>query len=503
MAIRATRTFGLGCAAWSVLLTPALGADAPAAAAGPVRLPRAVITHHSGTFNGKSIDYDALVEPIVVADAAGKPAARLVTISYLARSAAQPSTRPVLFVFNGGPISPSSVLHMGAFGPKRVAIPDDLAATPNKFHTVDNPYTVLDVADIVFFDPAGTGFSRVLPGVDPASYFSVTTDAQQLAQLVVEWSKEHGRLSSPKYLFGESYGTLRAAASANQLQKLSTPVPLAGVVLMGQALNIIEFSQRTANVTSYAVSLPTLAAIAWSHGKARTHGQSFDQFIEAVERFARTDYLTALFQGSALSPAAQQHIAARLEDYTGIPAGWYLENALRITKERYRRELFKDRKEILGRADARYVGPATAAGDYDPSEVTSAAYAKAFESYLHADLGVGDIGEYVTHSPVRGLEGWHWNGTGTSPFADWPYMSLLSEVFVANPHFRVMVANGWQDTQTTVGAAQLAIDQSGWPRERVRLHAYQGGHMAYTIEATLRQLDGDVRRFISAADQDR
>jgi carboxypeptidase C (cathepsin A) len=461
--------------------------------AGP-QLP--VITRHSGTFNGKRVDYDAFVEPIVVSNAAGKPAARLVTISYVASGQSDTSHRPVLFVFNGGPISPSSVLHMGAFGPKRVAIPDDLAADPAKFRTVDNTYTVLDVADIVFFDPAGTGYSRVLTGIDPRSYFSVTADGQQLAQLVVEWCKSHQRLDSPKYLFGESYGTMRAAAAANELQKLPTPLPLEGIVLMGQALNIIEFSQRPANVTSYVASLPTLAAIAWWHGKADTHDQTFDRFIAGVQLFARTEYLTALYQGSSLDERTANRIAVRLEEYTGIPASWYRAHALRISKELYRRELFRSQKEVLGMTDARYIGPAGGASSYDPAEVTYHAYESAFQSYLHEDLGVGNAGDYITQSPVRGFDAWNWNGTGTSPFADWPYMSLVSQVFGSNPHFRVMIANGWQDTQTTVGAAELALDQSGWPRDRTSIHFYQGGHMAYTIEASLREIMRDVRVFV-------
>lgn len=491
----------LNARAW--LLGAALALTLPGAvaavgnAAPPAGPEQPVITHHSGTFNGRHVDYDAVIEPTVVADASGKPAARLVSISYLATSAADAARRPVLFVFNGGPIAPSSVLHMGALGPKRVAIPDDLTADPAKFQLVDNPHTVLDVADIVFYDPAGTGYSRVLPGVDPASYFSVTADAQELTQFVLEWSRKHQRLESPKYLFGESYGTMRAAAAANQLQKLAPPVPLAGVVLMGQALNIVEFSQRPANVTSYVVSLPTLAAIAWYHGKVETRQKSFDAFMAEVQRFARTAYLTALFQGSSLDEATRKRIARRLEQYTGIPARWYLDNALRITKERYRRELFKDKKEILGMTDARYVGPATESGGYDPAEVGYRAYEAAFTGYLHGELGLGDVGEYITRSPVRGFDGWQWNGTGTSPFADWPYMGLLSQVFAANPHFRVMIGDGWQDTQTTAGAAQLALDQSGWPRDRTSIHFYQGGHMSYTIEASLAALGADLRRFVS------
>ena len=458
-----------------------------------------LITHHKGTFNGKSVKYDAFVEPIIVNDSSGKPGARLVTISYVAKQS-KAVDRPVLFVFNGGPITSSSTLHMGALGPKRVAIPDDLAADPKTFHTVDNTYTVLDVADLVFFDPAGTGFSRVQPGVDPSSYFSVTADGQQLAQLIIEWSRLHHREGSAKYLFGESYGTLRAAAAANQLQKMTPAHPLAGVALMGQALNIIEFSQRPANVTSYIVSLPTLAAIAWSHGKAKTEGKSFDQFIAEVQTYARTDYLTALFQGSSLDQSTREQVATRLENYTGISRAYYLANALKISKERYRRELLKDQNQLLGMVDARYTRANDAQSKEDPAMAIYKSYESAFKAYLHHDLGVGSPQDYLPAvSLPNELEGWRWDGTGTNPFADWPYMSSLTEVFNTNPQFRLMICNGWQDTQTTVGAALLARDQSGWPVERVSVHFYQGGHMAYSVEASLGQLTRDLRAMVGSA----
>ena len=476
----------------TVLMGLALAALAPSA----MGVSAVTVTHHNGIFNGKKVKYDAIVEPIVVADPSGKPSARLVAISYVAK-VTKSVDRPVVFVFNGGPIAASATLHMGAFGPKRVAIPDDLDADPTTFRTVDNTYTVLDIADIVFFDPAGTGLSRVLDGVDPESYFSVTADGQQLAQFVIEWCKQHQRQASPKYLFGESYGTTRAAATASQLQKMTPAYPLAGVVLMGQALNIIEFSQRPANVTSYIVSLPTLAAIAWSHGKAVTGGKDFNLFMDEVQMFARTQYLTALFQGSSLDEATRNQIAARLEDYTGIPKSFYLANALKITKERYRRELFKDRNEILGMVDARYVRPNDANSHDDPARAVYQSYQVAFTSYLRSELGVTDTEGYLPAVISKEeLEGWRWNGTGTSPFADWPYMNLLSEVFAANPTFRVMIDNGWQDTQTTVGAALLARDQSGWPRDRVSVHFYQGGHMPYSVESSLRELMTDLRAFL-------
>lgn len=455
-----------------------------------------VVTSHEGVFNGKHIAYQAVVEGIDVNDADGKPGAHIVTFSYLATGSS--ARRPVLFAFNGGPITASNMLHMGMLGPKRVAIPDDPQADPSTYHVVDNRYTVLDVADIVFFDPASTGFSRVAEGVDPKKYFSVTSDAQQLAQLIVEWSKRHHRLTSPKFVLGESYGTMRAAAVANQLQKLPTPVPLNGVILIGQALNIIEFSQRPANIISYVASLPTIAAIAWSHGKADIESKTFDQFMQEVFLFARTDYLTALYQGDKLDEPTRQLIAAKLSRYTGLPASYYLANKLEITKERYRRELFKG--EILGMTDGRYLAPISSSSSpeeaHDPAGVISHAYSAAFKDYLRGDLKV-DGGDYLEVAKnTAGLSSWGWDGSGTSPFADWPYPTLLSEVFAANPDFRVMVDNGYEDTQTTVGAAQYLVDRSGWPADRVDLHFYQGGHMAYSIEDSLRRMTDDVRAFI-------
>jgi carboxypeptidase C (cathepsin A) len=482
---------------------PALVAFAAEDTAPTPWLPNAPIeAPHHGVFNGQQVDYRSVVEPIAVTDASGGPGATVVGIAYLASGKHVPADRPVLFAFNGGPIAPSDVLHMGMLGPKRVAIPDDVAAPVSAFKLVDNTYTVLDVADIVFVDPARTGFSRVADGVSPQNYFSVHADAQEVAQFIVEWSRRHRRLSSDKYLLGESYGTLRAAAVANQLQKLPQPLPLRGVILVGQALNIIEFSQRPANIISYVVSLPTLAAIAWSQGRADVHGQSFDQFEIEVAAFAGHEYLTALFQGSKLPADAREAIARRLQAYTGISAAYYLQNDLQISKERYRRELLKDQGMTLGMIDGRYKAPNPQSPQTgDPAGVIPAAYESAFKTYLHDELKVVDTGAYLTKSPIDGLEDWGWDGgglgAGKTPFSDWPYPKLLSEVFAVNPQFHVMIFNGYQDTQTTVGAAQYLVDRSGWPADRVSVHFYQGGHTAYSVEDSLRRMTDDVRALIS------
>lgn len=473
-------------------LALALGLPFAAAAAAvpilPVTLGRPIVTSHRGRFGGRTVDYLATVENFDTADAAGRPAARIVAISYRAKAAAP--DRPVLFVFNGGPITPAAILHMGAFGPRRVAVPDEVAAPESSFRLVDNDQCPLDVADIVFFDPANTGFSRTLDGVAPASQFSVAADARQLQQLVLAWTAAHGRQSAPIYLVGESYGTLRAPAAAGQLAAAGRPP--AGLILLGQAVNIIEYSQRRGNIISYAVSLPTMAAIAWYHGRAAREGRSFERFIAGAKAFAGSDYLTALFAGDTAAPDRQRAIAGRLQAFTGIGQDEWLRRRLRMTKVEYQRALFPG--ERLGTNDARYRGPA---GGPDPFDRVPEAFYRFFRSYLADDLGAGGVGAYLTDSPASGgFNGWDY-GPSTSPFGDWPYGQPIGELFARQPGFRLFVGNGYYDTQTTIGAMDYLVDQSGWPRERVRTASYEGGHMPYTVEASLRRLSGDVRAMVT------
>ncbi len=452
-------------------------------------------THLQGIFNGQTVDYTAVVEETTITDGDEGPAARIITISYLRDSVGDASLRPVIFIFNGGPIVPSLYLHMAAFGPKRVAFPEDLDADPATFQLVDNSYTVLDAADLVFFDPAGTGFSRVSEGTSPDAYFSVEADARQLTQFVEAWSRSHSRLDSPKYLFGESYGTLRAAVAAEQLTHLDPPVRLDGVFLMGQALNIVETSSRPGNIIGYVVSLPTLAALGWYHSRVDRGDRTFEQFLEEVRLFARTEYLTALFQGNTLPPTKRDRIAHRLAGFTGLPVELYIKNNLRIRKIPFRSALLKDKNEVLGYYDGRYKAAAVKKGDTpDASRQINSAVQSAFKKYAQDYLGL-DLTDYKMESPVKGLEGWTWGGT--TPFSDWPYMESIRKAMDKNPNLRVVVGAGYHDLTTTIGASEYAIAQSGWPRDRVRMAHYEGGHMAYSVEKSLKEIMDDVRALLS------
>jgi carboxypeptidase C (cathepsin A) len=453
-----------------------------------------VVTKHEGRFGGQSIAYTATVEGISVKTGADE-GAKIVGFAYT-RDNADPAKRPVMFLFNGGPIVASQYLHIGGLGPKRIAYPDDVNAAPSAFALVDNAFSPLDAVDMVFVDPASTGFSRVAPGTDPRAYFSVKADARQFAAYIRAWLKQHGRESSPVYLTGESYGTNRAAEIAGQLAEGPDPLPLAGIFLYGQAANIIEYSQRAANVTSYVASLPTIAAIGFYHGKADRRGRSLDTFLADARAFAKGDYLTVLYHGGAAPAADKRRVADRLAEFSGIPAAWYLANDLKITKERYRVELLKDEGLLLGRADARYTAPITDKGNGpDPSDVLIQGVEKFMPIYLRENLKVDWTDPYVPAVVIASLEDWSW-GEGTSPFGDWPYYSGITKMMKLNPSFHLLVGNGTYDTQTTMGAAELLTTQSGWDPARVILRYYDGGHTGYSVAATARAIGDDIRALV-------
>ncbi|MFT4025767.1 MAG: peptidase S10 [Novosphingobium sp.] len=466
-------------------------AEAPLAVARP-----AVVTHHVGRFGGERIAYTATVEGLTVTTALNGEGARVVSFAYT-RDGSDRTKRPVMFVFNGGPITSSQYLHVGGIGPRRVDYPDDITADPARFRLADNADSPLDAVDLVFVDPASTGFSRVVPGTDPKAYFSVENDARQFAAFIRAWLKRQGREGAPVFLFGESYGTNRAAEIARQLADGPEPLPLAGMFLYGQAVNIVEYAQRPANVTSYVASLPTLAAIAWYHGRAERRGLSREAFLAAARDFAKGDYLTMLYLGSAAPLADRQRVAARLAEFTGISADWYLANGLRITKERYRIDLLRDRGLVLGRSDARYAAPATADGrGVDPSEVVGDAAEQLFADYLRRELKVTWPDQYVS-TVEAGLGGWNWGaGSALGPFGDWPYYTGITRMMELNPAFRLVVGNGFYDTQTTMGSAELLVTQSGWDPARVTLRNYDGGHMGYSVKATAHAMGNDIRALV-------
>jgi carboxypeptidase C (cathepsin A) len=376
-------------------------------------------------------------------------------------------------------------------------MPTDLSkpidpATP----LVDNPETVLDVADIVLIDPPGTGFSRILPGAAPRAFYSVTGDAAAIGEVITRWLADHKRQNAPVYVLGESYGTIRAAAVARLLAKRPQQIDLEGVVIMGQALNIIETAQRPMNIVSHAVSLPTLTAIAWYHHRLPGKPRPLAAELSEAETFANGEYLTALAKGNAIEPAERDHIAKRLSELTGISPFYFVNHHLFILKEDFRVELLKDQKLVVGRYDGRYTSPMGPDGRApDSTDAVTAAYSAQLLPYLRNELKVDLTDEYRQRD--TGNRGGDWAyGPSTSPFSDWPFGAWLADAMKAEPAMRLLIGTGLYDTTTTIGAADHLVAHTDFPRDRVITRRYEGGHMAYTNPEALKSITGDIRAFI-------
>lgn len=330
--------------------------------AAPAKIePMVSVTKHSGTFGGQRVAYTATASDTFLKDEKGNPKARIFSVSYV-KDAPEPN-RPVTFLFNGGPGSGSLWLHMGAFGPKRVAIPNDGrddGAPP--YRLIDNPDSLLDVTDIVFIDPVGTGFSTALGDADPKEFWGVTKDAKSVAQFIRQWLSDNGRWNAPKFLGGESYGTTRTAAVANELEGTYNDVALNGLLLISTILDFGAQAEVPGNEMPYVLMVPSMAVTALYHGKTQpaASGPGPDALAQEARAFATNEYLPALMKGSALVGEERAAIRAKLARYTGL-SEQYLENAdLRVTPGRFYKELLRDRGLVVGRLDARYTGK-----DYD------------------------------------------------------------------------------------------------------------------------------------------
>ena len=480
---------------------PAAPAATPAPAAagesGEPRQPNRSVTRHSGIFNGVRVDYVATTGETFLRADDGALRAAIFSTSYV-RSGNDPN-RPVTFLFNGGPGSGSLWLHMGAFGPVRVAIPSDArddGAPP--YPLVANPDSLLDVTDIVFIDPVGTGFSYAMPGVDPADYWGVTQDARSVAQFIRQWLDENGRWNAPKYLGGESYGTTRTAAVLNQLEGSFNDVGLNGILLISTVLDFGAGADTPGNEVSYALNVPSMAATALFHGKA-SHAGGTEAFVAEARAWATQRYLPALMQGNALPADQRAAIRAELSRFTGISEAFIDRADLRVTPGRFYKELLRDRGLTVGRLDARYTGvDADAAGetpDNDPSFYgIDAGYTAAINDHLRRTLNYRTDRSYST---IGGVRGWDWRlNAGRDSDTYMNVAPYISRAMRENSGLRVFNAQGWYDFATPFFAAEYALTRSGFPRDRITFRYYDSGHMMYVRDEDRVALSRDIRAFI-------
>jgi len=502
------RLLPAACALLAVTLAgSAPGQDeADTGPAPPDRAPYHFESSGQARIGGARLRYQALVEETFIEDSDGEKTASLVAISYLLQDQKQADRRPVVFVFNGGPGSASLWLHMGLLGPKRVAFDDAVhPATTPPFALAENADSILDVADIVLFDPPGTGFSRVLPAGQPDQFYGVNQDADITVQFIETWVRRHGRWNSPRFLLCESYGTIRAAVVAKKLAggPMETGsmqgLTLNGVILLGQAMGSDSGDAEFAN------DLSSLAATAWYHGRVDRDATTLAEQVAHAQSFASRDYILALYAGSALPESERRQVAQTLSGLTGLPLDFILANDLRVSTREFSKELLKDQGLQTGLYDSRFTLPLASSGN-DPvaDDPAMGQYVPGFvaaqNSYLHDELGV-DIDEPYLAIEFRKVN-FRWDyGSGPGIPSRRNFADDLAVAMRRNPALRLFVGSGWYDLVTTTGAALYTVSHSDFPPGRVEIHNYASGHMPYLGDESRAQLAGDLRSFIRAATQ--
>ncbi|MGB9430395.1 MAG: peptidase S10 [Gammaproteobacteria bacterium] len=505
-----------------VLILPvyaAKAADKPAAKAPPAAASATEsqdsTTQGSVTVEGQSIKYKAVAGTIILKNKDDKPTGSMFYIAYF-KDGANPSNRPVTFFYNGGPGSSTVWLHMGAFGPQRVVTADHTHTPAAPYGLVNNDYSLLDATDEVFIDAMGTGFSRIL-GKDkagegtPKDFYGVDEDGRAFAQFITRFLSQYGRWNSPKYLFGESYGTTRSAVLANDLET-NDDVDLNGVILLSEILNFdinADFPQINPGVDlPYELMLPTYAATAWYHHKLPNQPAELQPFLQQVEQFAMGDYAKALQAGAMLDPAAKQQMAEQLHNYTGLPVSYLLKANLRVSGPQFEHELLLDSDDLTGRLDTRFAGPVmdplSETAEYDPqSAAISSAYVSAFNDYVRKDLKFGQDKTYNPEIDVFGEWDFKHQPPG-APFA-LPFtpnvMPDLASAMIYNPDLKVLLNAGYFDLATPYYAAVYTMHHLPMPdklQSNIQYAFYDSGHMVYAHIPSLKELHDNTAKFINS-----
>jgi carboxypeptidase C (cathepsin A) len=476
----------------------------------------------SVTVGGNVINYDAFAGTLVAHvkdwddvpqnrdkdDKSPPPEASMFYVAYF-KSDSKTAQRPVTFLYNGGPGSSTVWLHMGAFGPKRVVTLDDSHTPAAPYPVVNNDFSLLDVSDLVFVDAPGTGFSRISGKDREKAFYGVDQDAQAFADFITQFLGKYGRWNSPKYMFGESYGTTRAAVLSNVLET-ERNVDFNGVILLSQILNF-NFSADGPEFNPgielpYQLALPTYAASAWYHHKQPGARPELAALLAEVEHFAMTDYAQALAEGSALSPDHRHAIIEKLHQYTGLPAE-YLEKAnLRISAGEFEKTLQDDNGLTTGRLDTRFSGPTfdplSKEAEYDPqSAAISSAYVSAFNDYVRKELKFGDNKAFKPEIDI-----WKaWNFVHQAPGAPFPLpeaTNVMPDLAIAmkyNPDLKVMLNAGYFDLATPFYEGIYEMQHLPIPaklQKNIEYQFYESGHMVYAHQASLKALHDNVAAFI-------
>jgi carboxypeptidase C (cathepsin A) len=474
------------------------------------------------TAAGKRLDYDAYAGTLVVhlkgyddvpqninkEDKIGPAEASMFYVAYF-KSGAPSAQRPITFLFNGGPGSPTVWLHMGAFGPRRVVTSDDAHTPAAPYDLINNDYSLLDASDLVFIDAPGTGFSRVAGKDKEKAFFGVDPDAHAFAEFITSFLSKWGRWNSPKYIFGESYGTTRAANVVNLLETGSS-VDVNGVILLSQCLSydvLPDYPELNPAVDQpYELWLPSYAATAWYHHRLTEAPKDLPSLVEEVERFASGEYASALQAGAVLDPAERSIVAQKLHTYTGIPLAYIEKANLRISAGEFRKTLLDDAELTTGELDTRFSGPTldpmSKEAGYDPqSAAIGSAYISVFNDYVRKELRFGEGKTYRESLDIE--EDWDFShrppGARQALKQQVNVMPDLASAMKHNPNLKILVNGGYFDLSTPFFEGIYEMRHLPIPatlQKNIDFRFYDSGHMVYAHEASLKALHDNVADFI-------
>lgn len=464
------------------------------------------VTDHSIRVGGQTIPYKASAGTTLLTTDAGDPTGLLYSVSYVRSDVKDRSTRPVSFLFNGGPGSASMWLHMGAFGPRRVVTVNGEFTPPSPYSLVDNSETLLDKTDLVFIDAMGTGYSRAAGKGKEADFFGVDEDAGAFAQFIVTWLSRNGRWNSPKFLIGESYGTFRSAVLGNLLQQRYN-VHLNGIDLISSVLDLSTITFGDGDDRVYQYYLPSYAAVAHYFKVLKNPPASLEVLLEDARQYATTEYAAALFKGDTLNAAEKAAVAKKLSALTGLSEEYLLKANLRVNLGQFNAELMRGRGLTAGRIDARFTGATfnllTENAESDPFfPAVGGAYTALLNHYNHEEL---NFGRDKTYRNTRLGGGWNWAraASGGSFFPSAPNVQRdLAQAMITNPRLLVQVENGYYDMATPFFPTEFTFTHLAVPdsvRQRIALKYYPSGHMMYLQDADRVALHRNISEFIDRA----
>jgi carboxypeptidase C (cathepsin A) len=465
------------------------------------------VTKHDWSAGGQTIHYTATAGNLLIRDDQDKANGSIFYVAYT-QDGVEAKTRPVTFFYNGGPGAATIWLHMGSVGPVRVITQSPEATGPAPFEWVQNQYSLLDKSDLVFIDAPLTGFSRAVGKGTAKDFAGTDQDIKAFEKFIVRYITVNQRWGSPKFLFGESYGTTRSAGLVAALQ--NDGIEFNGVTLLSSILN---YNRRNPGLDYEAIGyMPSFAAIAYHHHKVKTN-LSLAEWVQQARVFARGPYTEALQQGDMLPAAEFDAMAAKVAAITGLSVDYVKESKLRISATRFRKELLRGDERILGRYDARFEGwDPDSAGEnpgYDPSDTSiSGVYVGAFHDYLQKELKYMSQEPYYLSGP--GLnQNWDFKhrgaGMGRGAEQTAPDVAVdLSDAIRKNPHLHVFSANGYFDLATPFFATEYDLSHMDLPAKlvgNVQFGYYPAGHMVYLNVDALKELKADMVKFYALAQQ--